>query len=326
MDFDAESHRLLFSRETENLTYSHQAEQGTSHNVQDEDEQGCTVGASRIRQLREETITRLAGQALPAQVKLLELCGAANTHIRSISTSPKDELRKLSVSDLKSHIAAFGSNTDGCVEKTDLIQRLRTAAGDPIGLVAWWAAVKLLEPPQCVCGSSLRRVTGLQRVRRIVQSLMPDCPPGSPSYESLLTQLIDEGEMCICDLCDKSLTVKTGVWTCENGDSTILHATAYDVCDACFVKHAIAGLDPGVSELGKSKADNKTGTSEAAPATSEPDGAEPRFVQCPLCQQKFLAKSEDDCTNHFAACMAFAERHGGSSAQASNADAAPRKT
>ena len=31
------------------------------------------------------------------------------------------------------------------------------------------------------------------------------------------------------------------VYTCGNGERTILHPTTYDVCDACFVRYGVEG-------------------------------------------------------------------------------------
>ena len=36
--------------------------------------------------------------------------------------------------------------------------------------------------------------------------------------------------------------IETAIWTCENGETTILHATAYDVCERCFVRN-VCGID-----------------------------------------------------------------------------------
>ena len=46
----------------------------------------------------------------------------------------------------------------------------------------------------------------------------------------------------ICDLCDTQLSPLQPVYTCANGDATILHPTTYDVCEVCFVRYAVEGL------------------------------------------------------------------------------------
>ena len=49
-----------------------------------------------------------------------------------------------------------------------------------------------------------------------------------------------QGATCVvCDLCDQSLQPGIPVYTCGNGERTILHPTTYDVCEACFVRYAI---------------------------------------------------------------------------------------
>ena len=35
-----------------------------------------------------------------------------------------------------------------------------------------------------------------------------------------------------------------------------------------------------------------------------------KWVTCPLCQEQFAARSEEDCTAHMTACAAFAAKHG----------------
>ena len=53
----------------------------------------------------------------------------------------------------------------------------------------------------------------------------------------------------VCDLCDEHLSHSVAVYTCDNGERTILHPTTYDVCEACFVRYAINGLgDEGLAQ------------------------------------------------------------------------------
>ena len=53
----------------------------------------------------------------------------------------------------------------------------------------------------------------------------------------------------MCDLCDEHLSHSVAVYTCDNGERTILHPTTYDVCEACFVRYAINGLgDEGLAQ------------------------------------------------------------------------------
>eukprot|EP00933_Yihiella_yeosuensis_P041367 TRINITY_DN35759_c0_g1_i1.p1 TRINITY_DN35759_c0_g1~~TRINITY_DN35759_c0_g1_i1.p1 ORF type:complete len:130 (+),score=7.00 TRINITY_DN35759_c0_g1_i1:167-556(+) len=43
----------------------------------------------------------------------------------------------------------------------------------------------------------------------------------------------------ICDICDKNVKITDSVWVCENGNSTVLHALSYDVCNHCFLQYAL---------------------------------------------------------------------------------------
>ena len=43
----------------------------------------------------------------------------------------------------------------------------------------------------------------------------------------------------ICDLCDRMVPPKSVVYTCSSGETTVLHATEYDICRACFLDFAV---------------------------------------------------------------------------------------
>merc|ERR1712072_731439 len=101
-------------------------------------------------------------------------------------------------------------------------------------LCAQWASEKCTAP-KCVCRSSLQRVDGLQRAILLRQQLgLRDA-----LSEEELEQWILSGDFIICDCCEKRvpLSKDSFVWTCENRNCTILHATSYDICEKCFVQH-----------------------------------------------------------------------------------------
>lgn len=85
--------------------------------------------------------------------------------------------------------------------------------------------------PQCVCGSCLRHVSVQDRVRAFVteEALGPPSP-------HLVDRLLASPPI-FCDICERRLNACQRVWTCENGRRTVLHAAAYDVCEACFALH-----------------------------------------------------------------------------------------
>lgn len=85
--------------------------------------------------------------------------------------------------------------------------------------------------PRCVCGSSLRHISVQDRVRAFVHEETPVPPP-----PHLLERLMASPPI-FCDICDRRVGPSHRVWTCENGRRTVLHAAAYDVCEACFAFH-----------------------------------------------------------------------------------------
>jgi len=95
------------------------------------------------------------------------------------------------------------------------------------------------QPPRCVCGSRLRCVSVRDRVMTFVSEEAPVPPPEQ------LVELLMQSPPIVCDICDARVGPASKVWTCENGRKTVLHAVAYDVCDACFALHAHGGLAAG---------------------------------------------------------------------------------
>jgi len=94
-----------------------------------------------------------------------------------------------------------------------------------------------LAAPNCVCGGFLERVSRRERAGRICQWQVPQCPPrGSFEFERVVDLILARlGSPASCDLCGEP--IESAVWTCENGDDTILHTNAYDVCDGCFIRY-----------------------------------------------------------------------------------------
>merc|ERR1712232_981582 len=90
--------------------------------------------------------------------------------------------------------------------------------------------------PNCVCGSSLRRIS-LHERGELFQAQF-SVWQNSDVFRSLL---LEHGHISVvCDLCEDSILSdgQEFVWVCENGDNTIKHATSQDICDRCFVDFA----------------------------------------------------------------------------------------
>lgn len=158
------------------------------------------------RAVHETTLTRLLNQARPAQIKTLVAYG--ETQLRPILESPHAVLEEFTVGDLKEHISKLGGDSSSCIEKQDLVTCLLAAAGGPENLALYLASVDsvVTEAPKCNCGGALKR------------------------------KFYSRGTSYICDICNHRIVAQA--WGCEKGTLTIFHATEYDVCDKCFLKHA----------------------------------------------------------------------------------------
>merc|ERR1719465_38432 len=83
-------------------------------------------------------------------------------------------------------------------------------------------------------------VTFVQEILKLWCLLLrwPSVQSGTPQFENLLNNFLQSNDPCFyCDLCGEYW--RSGrVWTCENGNNTILHTNAYDVCEICFAQYA----------------------------------------------------------------------------------------
>jgi len=103
---------------------------------------------------------------------------------------------------------------------------------------------KARDDPKCCCGSRLRFVTIDERVVQMVRDL-PMLPDGLLEF----LQAMREKPPITCDVCERSVPkTDEGVWSCENGQRTMLHTSAYDVCMSCFREHALQGHQQAVSD------------------------------------------------------------------------------
>lgn len=259
VDFDAQTCKLAFSMEADNFTFRHEVSAHTASSVGSEQAAEHFQRRRRIAESRQRAITRLAEQAQPAQVKILQAYGARHTFMRRIVDDPQKELGAEPCDSIKEHIMVLGGVLlclDDCVEKSDLIARLVDVAGSRQVLASYWASRKE-ELPACVCGRTLRRCSGGQRTEKYLQNARPDLGPGSPAYAAILARISRNGGCgIVCDTCEGP--VKAALWSCECGGETILHAAAYDVCDECFIKYTL-----GTGE-------ENAGTDAEAAATARP--------------------------------------------------------
>eukprot|EP00929_Paragymnodinium_shiwhaense_P107419 TRINITY_DN73511_c0_g1_i2.p1 TRINITY_DN73511_c0_g1~~TRINITY_DN73511_c0_g1_i2.p1 ORF type:complete len:293 (+),score=41.56 TRINITY_DN73511_c0_g1_i2:45-881(+) len=97
--------------------------------------------------------------------------------------------------------------------------------------------------PSCVCGSRLVSCSTRDRLICLLLQIGPGelaaaAEKVTPRVEARLEAIMERDKMpMLCDICDKEFKPGSRTWTCENGHKTILHGLAYDVCEACFMKH-----------------------------------------------------------------------------------------
>lgn len=202
-----------------------------------------------------QTVNRLAEQAAPLMARMLRAYGEAHPTLRALAQDT-GLLSTRSVRELKSLVVGIGGDPAGCFEKSDLIERLRDKAGGAAPLSAYCAAADATLDAaaatpslRCVCQGELVRMAGRDRCRQLVFSEREYTELAAGQLEALLDlQLASGASFVICDLCDDHVPPRDAVYTCGNGQRTILHPTTYDVCNSCFVRYAVHGLgDDGLA-------------------------------------------------------------------------------
>merc|ERR1712151_1365821 len=253
VDFDTDTNRLVFTPEAVDTTFASQRELLQRIRQEYESQLAAPPSEESFRrflhahtefealknfdQNRHRTVEKLRHQAMPAQINILKQVGEDNPSLKRIVGHPSDVLAKASVGELKKLMKAVNIRANGCLEKSELVDRLADKA-DASKLRCTWASQKC-PAPACVCGSSLGRIGGVERVK----GHLGDQASGlsDADVERRIHQLQSQGKgYVICDICEKNVPFGDGssVWTCANRNSTILHATSYDICDKCFVEFA----------------------------------------------------------------------------------------
>merc|ERR1712166_885204 len=95
-------------------------------------------------------------------------------------------------------------------------------------ICSMWA-LQEFPAPKCVCGRGcLQRIDGIERVRHTLGEQ-------AKGYSDEHIRNATRGDsFCTCDICGKSVGTDSFVWTCDNRNSSILHASSYDICEKCF--------------------------------------------------------------------------------------------
>lgn len=97
--------------------------------------------------------------------------------------------------------------------------------------------------PMCLCGGELERLDVRTRILRMLEAA--DSAWRSRVPESQVEPMIAHlarSPLVTCDLCSKVATITGVVWSCGNGTNTLLHPSAYDVCECCFAEYTGTGL------------------------------------------------------------------------------------
>lgn len=235
VDFNPDKNCLVFSRAV----------------VQPPPDQECIRSRNTARQRlecsRQEAVQKLRQQAAPAQMRLLISHGNKNPDLSHLAHTALDQIRRMTVSELRGHIESVGGSIADCIDKEDLVNLLmeEVKTKQMMGRVMGEKfAESSSESPACVCGSSLVRITGAERTMRCCDKMphLHGLSRESLHYRMAFERLsATQSSVCFCDLCGDSVPTQNAVWTCKNGDSTILHATSYDVCDECFMRYAACG-------------------------------------------------------------------------------------
>lgn len=91
--------------------------------------------------------------------------------------------------------------------------------------------------PFCICGGVLENIDSRARVIRLLEETEPGWRTRVVEAEQCIESLISSS-LITCDLCDESAIRSGAVWTCKKGPHTLLHPSAYDVCESCFSCYA----------------------------------------------------------------------------------------
>jgi len=92
----------------------------------------------------------------------------------------------------------------------------------------------------CVCGAHMDRLDTHSRVVRMLDDIDDSWRNRVPDARAFIESLRGQ-RLITCDLCEKNAMTGGDVWTCQNGMHTVLHPSAYDVCEKCFLEHTGTG-------------------------------------------------------------------------------------
>lgn len=109
--------------------------------------------------------------------------------------------------------------------------------------------------PNCACGCPLTRVSLAERRRK-----------GRLDGEE---EEVDQ--QVVCDLCERFVKGDGAcIWTCDNGNRTVLHGLGYDICEDCFCCYT--DIDQATRE--RTKSISSSNSSSSSSHLNDDDGSD----------------------------------------------------
>jgi len=90
--------------------------------------------------------------------------------------------------------------------------------------------------PFCICGGVLEKIDSRTRVIRLLEDTDPAWTTRVADPDQCIDMLASKA-LVTCDLCEENGIGTGSVWTCRNGPRTLVHPSAYDICERCFLQH-----------------------------------------------------------------------------------------
>jgi len=204
VEFNSKSGRLVFFKVSDSWTQSHFWDRFNESADRDD----------------EMAVVEFARQIKPTQVNNLQCWAKSQEYVRNIIENAT--LWTRSHQDAMDAVQACSNQT---LERHQIISELiwRTSGG-----------------PTCICGGQLKRLDGIQRLKRCRKLA---CPRSASESAQLSARLLrNRLSGATCDFCDTEQAVNHAVWTCTSKNRTMFHQQAYDICEECFVKEIVEGF------------------------------------------------------------------------------------
>jgi len=253
VDFDLAARRVIFSKEQEDDDEG--VDDGLIEDIAVAGDARFAPGPRTVHNRptaarHARVMERLVEQARPAQILFLQQFGeqqpslraAASTAIERMHASEAAMDRVQQEQNAQKAAGSRGVHLFMSLQGLREVARAEWVAAEESMAGVGCAAAHTCRPP-CVCGARLIHVSYRERLARYMTMRLPNLAGAPEELERVVEMSLMHDESCYyCDICGGS-QADGGVWTCENGNHTVLHANAYDVCERCFAL-CCAGMDP----------------------------------------------------------------------------------